>query len=103
MLWSLEGECHAVEVGGEHRRVVEASGHGHGLLCVYHRLPLRTREAQRSRQATEDFCCQKTVCCPEFLQHFFEQMHCQLCRETDTLRYVFEFQRRLGEKLRCPQ
>ncbi len=103
MLWSLEGEYHAIEIGGEHCRVVEASGHGHGLLRVCHRLLLRARVPQRSCQAAEDFCCQETVCSPEFLQYFFEQMHDRLRREPNILRYMFEFQRCLGEELCCPQ
>src|SRR6266540_5852269 len=103
MLWSFQDVYHVIEVDSEHHRVVEASGYGHGLLRVRHGLLLRAREAQRSRQAAENFCRQETVCRPEFLQHFFEQMHCRVCRETNTMRYVFEFQRRPGEMLCCPQ
>jgi hypothetical protein len=43
MLGSLKGKYHTIKVGSQNSRVIEASGHGHGLLRVSHCLLLRAR------------------------------------------------------------
>ena len=79
MLWSLESIYQVIKISGEYYWVIEASGHGYGLLRVCHGLLLHTRAPQRLCQAAEDFCCQETVCLLEFLQYFFKQMHYRFC------------------------